>query len=78
MDTSNLTFRNSERNLITVNYCSLSNIFSAEYASTGHIKDKSMMFNDLSMAPPLPPLAAPDDQLLELASPLFRKRDRDK
>jgi len=30
------------------------------------------------LAPPLPPLAAPDDPLLELAPTPLRRRDRDK
>jgi len=34
--------------------------------------------NDVSLAPQLPPLAAPYDPLLELAPPLLRKKYRDK
>jgi len=34
--------------------------------------------NDVLLVPPLPPLAAPDYFLLELAPPPLRKRDRDK
>jgi len=34
--------------------------------------------NDVSLASPLPPLAAPNDSLLKLAPPHQRNRDRDK
>ena len=32
----------------------------------------------VSLAPPLPPLAAPDDSLLELAPPPLKKKNRDR
>ena len=41
MDTSNLTFRNSQSNFIK--YCDLASIFSAEYEGTDYINDGSTM-----------------------------------
>jgi len=79
MDTSNSTFRllNRESILFTVKYCGLSPIFSAEYVGIGYINDGSTMdqrwINDVSLTPPSPPLVAPDDSWLELATPPLRK-----
>ena len=73
-----LTFRKSESNFITVKYCIyfLSRNMWVQLMST--MDQRWIHWHDGLWAPPLPPLAAPDDSLLELAPHSMRKRDRDK
>jgi len=54
LDMSNLTFRNSERDCIAIEYCGLFTIFSAEHVNTGYINDGLTMVQrcivDISIA----------------------------
>jgi len=69
-----MKLKNSQSNFIK--YCDLVSIFSAEYEGTDYINKGSTTdqrrINDVSLAPPLATLAAPDDSLLELAPPPLR------